>query len=101
VLGFCSANDEVNAPQEAPTAEPLAMKAQAMRSRPPRKELEDRQKDTQADEETEELKSTPESDKGDLDECDVEVVDDDRWDVFILDDDDDPLPEYGDFWFPD
>ena len=24
-----------------------------------------------------------------------------RLDVFILDDDGDPLPEYGDFWFPD
>jgi hypothetical protein len=42
----------------------------------------------------------------DLDETDLhdsDDSDDDRWDVFILDDDDgfDPLPEYGDFWFPD
>ena len=101
VLGFCSANDEVNAPQNVPTAGPLAMKAQAMRSRPPREKLEDRQKDTRADGEKEGLESTPESDEGDLEGYDLDVVDDDRWDVFILDDDGDPLPEYGDFWFPD
>ena len=77
------------------------MKARAMRSRPHREKLEGREKDTEADQETEGLGSTRESDEGDPDECDLEVVDDDRWDVFILDDDGDPLPEYGDFRFPD
>jgi len=42
-----------------------------------------------------------EADEGDLDEPEQETADDGRWDVFILDDDGDPLPEYGDFWFPD
>ena len=77
------------------------MKAQAMRSRTHSDELEGRQKDAQPDEETEELETSPEADEDDLDESDLEDADDDRWDVFILDDDGDPLPEYGDFWFPD
>ncbi len=38
----------------------------------------------------------------DLDESEIDNTDDDRWDVFILDDDDcDSLPDYGDFWLPD
>ncbi len=47
--------------------------------------------------------SPAESDESsDLDEFDPQNCDDDRWDVFILDDDDcEPLPEYGDFWLPD
>lgn len=37
-----------------------------------------------------------------LDEADLSDPIDDRWDVFILDDDEcDPLPDYGDFWMPD
>jgi hypothetical protein len=44
----------------------------------------------------------PDDDLSDLDDCAVAVADDDRWEVFLLDDDEtDPLPEYGDFWFPD
>ena len=46
-----------------------------------------------------------ESDESDLDDSDLDsdldTAEDDRWDVFILDDDNDPLPDYGDFWFPD
>jgi hypothetical protein len=75
------------------------MKAQAMRSRTRSEELEGRQNDTRPDEETEELETSAETDEGELDESELE--DDDRWDVFILDDDGEPLPEYGDFWFPD
>jgi hypothetical protein len=37
----------------------------------------------------------------DLDESVLDNTDDDRWDVFILDDDCDSLPDYGDFWLPD
>lgn len=37
----------------------------------------------------------------DLDESEMGNTDDDRWEVFILDDDCDPLPDYGDFWLPD
>jgi hypothetical protein len=38
----------------------------------------------------------------DLDEANFDDAHDERWDVFILDDDDcDPLPDYGDFWLPD
>lgn len=41
-------------------------------------------------------------DSSDLDETEDLSPDDDRWDVFILDDEDcDPLPHYGDFWLPD
>jgi hypothetical protein len=40
-------------------------------------------------------------DSSDLDDSDLQNTDDDLWDVFILDDDTDPLPDYGDFWFPD
>jgi hypothetical protein len=43
---------------------------------------------------------TDSEDDDEFDESDLEVVDDDRWDVFILDGDE-PLPDYGDFWFPD
>jgi len=38
----------------------------------------------------------------DLDETSLPVPDDNRWDVFIIDDNDrEPLPELGDFWLPD
>ena len=48
------------------------------------------------------IESPPDADEfGDLDEPDTENIDDDRWDVFLFDDDSDPLPDYGDFWFPD
>jgi hypothetical protein len=77
------------------------MKAQAMKSNAHSDELKGRQKDTQPDEETEELETSPEADESELDETDLEDADDDRWEVFILDDDGEPLPEYGDFWFPD
>ncbi|HVT29820.1 MAG TPA: hypothetical protein VHE81_17510 [Lacipirellulaceae bacterium] len=37
-----------------------------------------------------------------LDESDMGETDDERWEVFILDDDEcEPLPEYGDFWLQD
>jgi hypothetical protein len=42
-----------------------------------------------------------EADESDFDEFELQDSDDSRWDVFVLDDDGDPLPEYGDFWFPD
>jgi hypothetical protein len=42
------------------------------------------------------------SDEDDPDEAELRQADDGLWDAFILDDDEgDPLPEYGDFWFPD
>ena len=42
------------------------------------------------------------SDEDDPDEAELRQADDGLWDGFILDDDEgDPLPEYGDFWFPD
>jgi len=38
----------------------------------------------------------------DLDSYDLVDIDDEHWDVFIVDDDDDDaLPDYGDFWMPD
>jgi hypothetical protein len=38
----------------------------------------------------------------DLDSFEPSYQDDSRWDAFIADDDElDPLPEYGDFWFED
>ena len=51
--------------------------------------------------ETDEVETRSDADENDLDESDLLDADDDRWDVFILDDDGDPLPDYGDFWFPD
>ena len=85
------------------------MQAQAMRPHTSRQKLEVRREDAQPgngvphwpDEETEPIEASPETDETDVDECDPEDVDDDRWDVFILDDDGEPLPESGDFWFPD
>ena len=58
-------------------------------------------KDTQPDQETEGLDTPPEPDDDELDEDNLGDADDDRWDVFIFDDDGETLPEYGDFWFPD
>ena len=72
-----------------------------MRSRIRSDELDDRQDDTLPDEEAEEVETLPEADEDDLDESNLEDADDDRWDVFIFDDESEPLPEYGDFWFPD
>jgi hypothetical protein len=77
------------------------MKAQAMRPPKESQELEVRQKDAQPDEDVEGLETSPETDEDELDESNLEDADDGRWDAFILDDDGDPLPEYGDFWFPD
>ena len=77
------------------------MKAQAMRSRVRSDELDDRQKDALPDGVAEGVEISPETDEDDLDESNLEDADDDRWDVFIFDDESDPLPEYGDFWFPD
>ena len=37
----------------------------------------------------------------DLDELDQLDADDGRWDVFLFDDECDPIPEHGDFWMPD
>jgi hypothetical protein len=77
------------------------MKAQAMRPPKENQEYEVRQKDAQSDEDIEGLETSPETDEDELDESNLEDADDGRWDAFILDDDGDPLPEYGDFWFPD
>jgi hypothetical protein len=77
------------------------MKAQAMRSRTSNNEVEGPPEDAQQEEEIDAFETSPEADDDDLDENNLEDPDDDRWDAFILDDDGDPLPEYGDFWFPD
>jgi hypothetical protein len=49
--------------------------------------------------------ASEESDESELEDSDLDSdldsADDDCWDVFIFDDDCDPLPDYGDFWFPD
>ena len=71
-----------------------------MRSRTRSEEPESRQTDIQPEEETERLEATREADDDELDESNIEDADDGRWDAFILDDDGEPLPEYGDFWFP-
>jgi hypothetical protein len=77
------------------------MKAQAMTSPNRSEELEGRRKDTEPDDYTwESPDEDAEADENELDECDLDD-DDGRWDVFILDDDGETLPEYGDFWFPD
>ena len=77
------------------------MKAQAMTSHRRSEELEGRQRDTEPDDCTRRSPDEEtEADESELDECDLDD-DDGRWDVFILDDDGEPLPEYGDFWFPD
>ncbi len=52
-----------------------------------------------ANEDAEAFKCLPDVEENDFDEA--ELVDDDRWDVFILDDEGEELPEYGDFWFPE
>ena len=72
-----------------------------MRSPQWRDELEGRQNDARPQEHTEEPESTPEVNEDELDEGNLDEVYDDRWDAFILDDDGEPLPDYGDFWFPD
>ena len=77
------------------------MKAQAMRSRTNNDELEDRRTDAQPNEDTEGLENSPEANEVELDESNLDDADDNRWDTFILDDEGEPLPEYGDFWFPD
>jgi hypothetical protein len=101
VLGFCSTENEVIAHQRAPTDYPLAMQAQAMKASTSRDELEGRRESVQPDEETKGDDASLETDEEDLDESHLEDADDGRWDAFILDDDGEPLPEYGDFWFPD
>jgi hypothetical protein len=46
--------------------------------------------------------SRPEPDEpGEPDEIELPCTDDAQWDVFIADDDCDPLPEPGDFWIDD
>jgi hypothetical protein len=77
------------------------MKAQAMKSRTDSDDPDGRQTDIQPDEPTDGLENSAETDEDELDESNIEDADDARWDTFILDDDGDPLPEYGDFWFPD
>jgi hypothetical protein len=77
------------------------MQAQAMRPSTNKDELEGRQDDAPPDEETEAFDASLETDEEDLDESHLEDADDGRWDAFVLDDDGEPLPEYGDFWFPD
>ncbi len=73
-----------------------------MRSRTGNRERQVRQEATQPNDCTHQSPDEEmEADENDLDESDLQDADDDRWDVFILDDDGDPLPDYGDFWFPD
>jgi len=84
------------------------MRAQAMRS-PQRSEKPDARQNAGEDDftrkaanvGTDDVETRPEADDSDLEESELSDVDDDRWDAFILDDDGDPLPDYGDFWFPD
>ena len=60
-------------------------------------ELDSQQEDTEPDDYTD-----GSSDEAtDMDEGALEDFNDGCWDAFILDDDGEPLPEYGDFWFPD
>ena len=86
------------------------MKAQAMRSRsnrspagpepdrPPAKAPHDEPADRPATH----LETEPESDEDDDSELDdAEAEDDDRWDVFLLDDNGELIPERSDFWIPD
>jgi hypothetical protein len=42
-----------------------------------------------------------EFDESEPDAAALQRTDERLWDVFILDDEPDPLPDYGDFWFPD
>jgi hypothetical protein len=59
------------------------------------------QADEVARDETEPAELDPDSDDDDPHETELQRTDDRLWDVFILDDDVEPLPDYGDFWFPD
>ena len=78
------------------------MKAQAMKPPKESHELKARLQDDPPDDGTHQLSDEEtETDESDLDESELQDSDDSRWDVFVLDDDGDPLPEYGDFWFPD
>jgi hypothetical protein len=84
------------------------MSAQAMRSPKDSGKVETREISraddaggNQANDETDEIETEPDPNEYELDESNLTDTDDDRWDVFILDDDSDPLPDYGDFWFPD
>src|SRR3954468_1151820 len=101
VLGFCSATNVLNAPQASISRSALAKKAPAMRSHTNSEEPDGPQTDIQPEEQTDEVETAPEVHEDELDESNVDNADDDRWDAFILDDDGEPLPEYGDFWFPD
>jgi hypothetical protein len=69
------------------------MKAQAMRPPEQSHESDVWHNDDQPDDFTGE---SPDE----ITEADEDDLDDGRWDIFLLDDGD-PLPEYGDFWFPD
>ena len=73
-----------------------------MKSSNESQELQTRKHDYSPDDSTHPLAEEEfKADESDLDESELQEVDDGQWDVFILDDDGDPLPEYGDFWFPD
>jgi hypothetical protein len=80
-----------------------------MKSKPGSQKPEGRRKGTRpgdcidksSERESDAFETPAEDEETDLEDSDLEAVDDDRWDVFILDDDSDPLPAYGDFWFPD
>jgi len=58
-------------------------------------------RDAPTEESNEENEADLCDDASELDEPECEEEDDGRWDVFLFDDDSDPLPEYGDFWLPD
>ncbi len=87
----------------------LAMKAQAMRSRPenaktntaPEIETGETHDDELPEDETEGLGIDQEDEEDELDESALQAADDDRWDVFLLDDDGEWMPEQSDFWIPD
>jgi hypothetical protein len=83
------------------------MKAPAMKSQTGKQDA--RRHDSRPDEfpndSPDDLTDTPDAqeelDESELDERDLEAAHDELWEVFILDDDGEPFPDYGDFWFPD
>jgi len=95
----------MHAPQDLPAIEAQAMKSKTRgekrgkvdRSREP-PERADEMAGAEAEAADPDLDS---GDDDDPDEADLHHTDDRLWDVFILDDDGEPLPDYGDFWFPD
>src|SRR5262245_45549052 len=107
---FLHAQQRLHAPQDPPAIEAQAMKSKTG-GKNRRKVGRDNKRQERSDHARDKKTAPPEApldseDDGDIDEPDPNTAEDDRWDdrwdVFILDDGDhDPLPDYGDFWFPD